>query len=92
MSKVDVPGEAWTAGAGIVATVGGVIIERLRATRKVQAVGDQIAELTILVQDLRRTTATTDASVGDVSRQVAAVDHRIWTHIEHHNSWGQAHG
>lgn len=92
MSQVDLPGEAWTAGAGIVATVGAVIIERLRATRKVVNLGERITALTAAVEDVRRTTAASVASIGDVSRQVAAVDARIWQHVEHHNAWGDPRG
>jgi hypothetical protein len=92
VSRVDLPGEAWTAGAGIVATVGGVIIERLRATHKIIGLGEQIATLAAAVEDIRRTTAASAASIGDLSRQVAAVDTRIWSHIEHHNAWGDPRG
>lgn len=84
---MDLPGEAWTAGAGVIATVGAVIVERLRATRKVVDLGQRIAELTATAADLQRTVAASVASIGDVSKQVAAVDSRIWSHIEHHNSW-----
>lgn len=101
MPLADLPGEAWTAlghaaSAGIGA-VSAVVLERIRANKKLDAatteLSDQIEEVRRLTRptgngfanevktalhDLRRTSEVTVATLGDVSRQVATLDARLW--------------
>jgi hypothetical protein len=97
----DLPGEAWAAlGAVVSAGIGAVsavVLERIRANRKLDIataeLSTQIEEVRRLARptgngfadevrsalgDLRRTSEVTVAALGDVSRQVATLDARIW--------------
>lgn len=93
----DLPGEAWSAasalGAAVVGAVSAVVLERVRAKKRMDELGEQIEEVRRLSQPtgngfaehVTHQLGTVLATIEDVSRQVSILDTRFYEHIRTHH-------
>lgn len=72
---LDVPSEAWNAMSAAMGALSAIVIERLRANRKLDERAEEILDT---LGDLSQQVASMDT-------RVTRLDGHLWAHVEQHN-------